>query len=878
MNWRRLRYVLPSNRRREELEMQKELESLRALAEPRELGNLTLAAENVRQTWHFTSFTGITADIRYALRTLPRQPLFLAVAVLSVAIGVGANGALFSFVDAQLFRPLPLPRPSELRWLWASTPDNPVDGLSYPDYRDLLERSRSFAGLVACKAADVRVAPDVMSAPRVRTAAMVSDNFFTVLDTVPPLGRTFLPEEGRSSRARPEVVLAHEFWAREYSRDPSIVGRMLRINRIDFTIVGVAPESFSSMGPGFSRRPQIFLPLSMSQLLDGAPGDPLQERSRHDLVVAGRLRTGVSQDSAQAELLAIASNPERTPPTTNRNYRIVMRTELGSRIALDTEMVVFSTTALGLAALLLFVACFNVAGLLLARAHGRMHEIAIRLAIGAGRLRLVRQLMTESLVIALLGGAAGLGLGHLGIRFLSRVAGVADDGLPMELGTGLDSRVVLFSLAAALASCLVFGLVPALQATQTRLVPAIKTGTEPFRVRRGTIGRDLLVIVQIVVTVVLLVLGGSMVEGLRRRLVAGPGFRTDHVIVLRTDPSSLRYSAERTRQLYRTLVERAHALPGVGSIALADNVPFDLTSFTLVPEGYRVPQGRDGVRIQGVVCDEHYLSLLKLPVVRGRSFTGADRPGAPAVAIVNEEFARRFWPGRSGVGKRIRLERADGPDLEVVGIAKAPFRHDFIAPATPAIFLPYEQNVRPTMALLLEHQGEAASLAATLRNLVHALDTDLPIADARALTSYEEQAARAWGTIVEWMAGMGLVALILAVLGLYARICYSVSRRTAEIGLRMAIGSTRAGVLRLVVQEGVTMAGATVIVTSALLGIMHVALARSAAGPTVETLIPLNGPTYALVPPGVLVICAAAAYVAARRAATIDPLQALRHE
>ena len=853
--------------------MQEELASLRAMAPPGELGNLTLAAEDARQAWHLTAFTGVAADVRYALRALAREPGFLAVAVISIALAVGANTAVFSLVDGYLLRPLPIARPSEVLWFSDTTPSVASGALSHPDYRDLRAASRSFSGLVAFRRASLRVAADAFDPPRTRTALIVSENFFSVLGIVPPLGRAFLGPEEERSADQPSVILGHDFWMDQYGGEGAILGRSLRINGIVFTIIGVAPASFPGIGnPSF-----VFVPLSLwDRLGDTSDRNPLENRELRRLTVAGRLRAGVSPEAAQAEVAAISSGLERQYPATNRNHRIVARSELRARLAPEPGIVLVFAVVLGLAGLLLLVACFNVAGLLLARAHARRREIAIRLAIGAGRVRLVRQLMAESLALALLGGAFGIGCGYAGIRFLS---GFREPWGPPTLDVlRLDWRVLLFSLATALASCLLFGLAPALLTTRTDMVPALKDGGGAPGVGRRLLGRHLLVVGQITVTVVLMTVAGMMLEGLRARLAVDPGFERERVLAVNTDPSALHYSADRTRQFYRVLGERARALHGVRSVALGESVPLLPARYTVIPEGYRVPEGENGARVPGIVCDERYFATLQIRLLRGRGFTIDDRRGTRPVAIVNEEFAQRYWPARTAIGKRFRLDRATGVEVEIVGIARMPLREDFMTPTGPAIFLPYEQNPRPRMALIVEHDGDASGLAGPLRDIVRSLDPEHPIPDMLTLMAYERAAADVWATIVYWIASLALAGLALAVVGLYALISYSVSRRTAEIGLRMAVGSTPASVLRLVVGQGLAHAAIGVLIAGVLIAVPHAALAGTPGVRALVTIMPPNAPTYVTIPLVVLAVGALAAYVPARRAAGIDPIQALRHE
>jgi predicted permease len=430
--------------------------------------------------------------------------------------------------------------------------------------------------------------------------------------------------------------------------------------------------------------------------------------------------------------------------------------------------------------------------------------------------------MTESVIVALLGGSAGIGFAYLGILFLSRYHPADVATLP---GMRLDSRVLLFGLTAALGSSLLFGLGPALHTTRTNMVSALKSGPPTARARRRMIGRNVLVVGQITATLLLLVVGGMMLEGFRRRMDADPGFRVDHVIAVQADPGVLGYSAAQTRRFYRDLAERARVVPGVEAVALSENVPSRPTDYWLVPEGHRAPATQAAYGVLRIVCDDRYFATLQMPVLQGRGFDAGDRDGSPRVGLVNEQFVERFWPGQAAVGRHLRLEREDGPEVEVVGVVRAPIRDDYPAPPGATVFLPYEQNQRTRMTLLVAHAGNAARLAAPLRAVVHGLDTGHPVPEMRTLESYDREAERAMATIVGWFIALGLIGLGLAVIGLYALIAYSVSRRTAEIGLRLALGSTRAGVLGLVVGQGLAVAATGVALAALVVGLTHAALA-----------------------------------------------------
>jgi predicted permease len=872
MTWKKLTLLWPSRRRREELDMQEELKSLAQFAEPLELGNLTLAAESAREAWGWTWLESLVADLRYAMRSLRRQPGFLAVAVISLALGIGANCAIFSLADALLLRPLPVVRPSEVLAINSATPDSPFDGISYPDYREIRAQCRSFSGLIAYRMTSLGVGAAPTEPPRIRLTMMASDNLFGVLGIVPVAGRSFLPDEGLIPGRDRVAILGYDFWDNQYGRDRSAIGRTLRLNGIDFTIIGVAPQSF----PGLDRwvRPSLFVPLSMWGALSGDREEPMEDRARHELTVKGRLSPAASRQSAQTELTAIGRNLARAYPKTNRNRQVAVRTEIQVHIQQVPQHLLLVTILLILVGLVLTIACANVANLSLARGRARSREIAIRLAIGAGRSRLVRQLMTESLVVALLGGLAGLGFGYGGILFLGMMQIPGD--IPYTFGPRLDTRVLVYTLLAALASCLLFGLVPALQAGRLQLVPALKSGGETNHGRRRLFGRNILVVSQVALAMVLLIATAGFLGGFRKMLAVDPGFRIDHRISMDLDPSVRRYTPAQTHDFYRKLVDRVHALQSVVSVALAEALPFSLTpaSVTVVPEGYQFSPGREKVTVFGGAFDENYFGAMKIQIVRGRGFNGDDRAESRRVAVVNEELAKTYWPNQDPIGKRLRLDRPDGPTAEVVGIAKTG-RYLFpTEPPTPYVYLPYEQNQRAHMTLIAESHGDPAALAAPLRDVVRSLDVDQPIQNFRTVASFhEKRVVSNFQVLLQMVATLGLVGLTLAIIGLYGLVSYSVSCRTREIGVRMAIGASRTSVLGSVLRQGLTLAAAGIAIGGLLAAALISALATGMA-----TLWAMNVTTFLIVPAALFIVSVAACYLPARRAATLDPIRALRWE
>ncbi len=869
--WNRFKYLWPARRRQEEREMREELGSLTAMAGSKELGNLTLAMEDVRATWGWTWLDGVFADIRYSFRALRRQPSFVAAALLSLALAIGANSAIFSFADALLLRPLPITNPAAVLDVSSTTPDNPLEGMSFPDYRDLRAKSRSFSGLAAYRLTTLAAAANPAAAAQIRFASLVSDNFFPVAGLTPSPGRTFLPEESTVS-AQPVAVLSHDFWQQNYAGDRSAIGSTLRLNGIVFTVVGVAPASFTGLDRFF--RPSIFVPLGMAQRLGGEPADPLEDRGIHNLVVKGRLGAGASEKSAQAELATIGAALEREYLKTNRNRHMSVRTELQRRIQQSPQLLALVKMLMGLVALILIIACSNVANLLLARARARSREIAIRLSIGAGRNRVVRQLMTESLIVSIAGGAAGLAVAYGGILMLQTLSVPSDP--PNVLGVQLDWRVVQFSLLAALASCIFFGLAPAWQTARTDFVSALKAGGDGASGKRSTFGRDALVAGQIALAMVVLIAAGMFLAGFRNMLVMPPEFRTDHLISLDTAPAVLHYSPEQTRAFYRQLADRVRTMTGVAAAAMTESLPLSpsQTVVTVAPEGYQFPKGREKTIVFGAAVDSGYFSALNVEIKRGRAFTDDDRAGSRRVAIVNQQFAKTYWPGQDPIGKRIRLDSADGPAAEVVGVAKSGHYLAVNEAPAPYVYLPYEQNPRPRMTLIVQSVGDAGALAKPLREVVRSIDGNVPVFNLRTVaTLYESRVTDTWLQFFQMVGTMGFIGLALATTGLYGLLAYTVSRRMKEFGIRVAVGASHRDVVWLVERRGLILATLGIAIGGALTAAVAPLLTAGFPGLGVS-----SPAVYALVALVLLTVSAVASYVPAHRAAGLDPLRALRNE
>ena len=830
--------------------------------------------EETRAIWGWVWLERLWQDLRHGRRMLAKNPGFTLVAVLSLAIGIGANSAMFSLADALLLRPLPVLRPSEVVTVGMaeSLAGFSVVNASYRDYIDFRDQSKSFDGLVAFTDTTFGFAIDAAALPKMKLGALVTGNLFRVMGVEPELGRAFLPDEDRVPGRDAVVVLDHDTWEKEFAADRSILGRRVRLNGIEFTIVGVAPARFTGLDRWM--QPAFYIPMMMWPRVTGKPQDkPLNARDFRALTVKGRLKPGVTVAQAQAELTAIAKNLARAYPDTNRNRTAAVRTELESRIQQSPPDATLVAMLSLLAIAVLVVACANVAGLLSSRAPVRAREIALRLAIGAGRPRLIRQLLTESLLIAVAGGLLGLGVGYGGVTFLRQIKVPSD--MPIKMNFEMDERALVFSLIVALASAVLFGLAPAIRTTRTDLVSALRSATADAPGRRRLWGRNLLVTGQVAISLVLLTVSTFLFRGFRHEMAQDPGFRTDHLLMMSFDPGLVHYNESQSQQFFRELVERARSVAGVKSAALTFSVPFNTSQdgVTIAPEGYQFPQGKEDVDMFANTVGDGYFDTAGVHIVRGRAFRVTDTAGAPNVAVVNEEVAKHYWPGKDPVGRRFRLKDHNNPWFEIVGVAKT-VKYLWIAEKPMEfLYLPLAQHPQQRMILLAESSADPLTLVAPLRDVVHSLDANQPIYDVRTFGDfYHARAVSTTNVVIQTVAAMGIMGLVLALVGLYGLVAYAAGRRTREIGIRMAIGAQRTSVLRMVMHQGLVLALIGIgIGLVASVGVEQ--LLKAGFGGSKTDFV-----AYFLVAPTLLAITMLAAYVPARRASRVDPMRALRYE
>ncbi len=821
----------------------------------------------------------LLGDIQYAFRVLRKTPGFTAVAVVSLALGIGANSAMFSLADALLLRPLPVPKASQVLTVSDSAPDLPIGilgSLSYPDYVDLRDKNKSFGGLIASAYTFVGMAEQPNALPQLRLALTVSGNFFRALELEPALGRAFAAEEDRVPGRDAVAVLSYETWVNRFSADPQTIGRSVRLNDVEFTIIGVAPKKFTGIQPLV--HPDLYIPVMMlARISPDAKITPLERRDNRIFMVKGRVKPGVSLAQAKAEAATIASGLAASYPDTNRNHGLQVRTEIQARVAQSPLNADLAGILFCVAGLVLIIACANVANLLLSRAQSRSREMAVRLAIGASRSRLLQQLLTESLILSLAGAAGGLFLAQYGADYFNKLK--LSGELPVSLEVQLDARVLIFSLIAAVLSALLFGLAPAIRSVKTDLVPALKTA-ETSGWRSRTWGRNALVVAQVALSLVLLSASTFFTQTLRAIVGSNPGFRTDHVMMMSFDPSLVHYTPEKTRDFFRTLTDRARRLPGVQNAALTQSVPFDGASIAtdnIVPEGYQFPKGKESELVLCDIVDENYFETMGTRVVRGRGIQATDTATSPHVAVINQFMADQYWPHQDPIGKRFRSLGSDTSWIQVVGVAKDSTYIAFGEPRMSYFYLPIAQRPPARMTLLAETPGDAASAAEPLRNLVRSIDARQPIYNVRTMREYyHTQGLQGMRLVVNVVGGMGFLGLSMALVGLYGLISYSVSRRTREIGIRMAIGAKGQDILRIVLRQGATLA--VIGVGVGLVGSFGVVRLVRAAFSRLQENSMFDPWTFIVVPAALFAVTLLASYIPARRAAAIDPNRALRYE
>jgi predicted permease len=822
-------------------------------------------------------------DLRYAVRWLLRSPGFAAIAVLSLGLGIGVNTAMFSLVDAVLLRPIPVEEPETLVDIFTSSPDGDLYATSsYPDFLDLKAQNTVFTDMLGYSP---MFAPlNLGDRARLVMGHIVTSNHFVMLGVRPHLGRVLHAADDEPGADR-VVVISHRMWQRDFGSDPAIVGRALRMRGLDYTIVGVAPKAFTGVVPMLV--PELWLPVAHVEEVEPAGinssvpsptgNTRLERRGSRWLFVKGRLKPGVTAVQAHANVALVGAQLSSAHPATNNDSKLAAFPTNDVRLLVPQAsgpLSIGSAALMTVVGLVLLIACANVAGMLLARASSRRREMSIRLAIGASRRQIVRQMLVEGVVLGLCGAVVATALAWAVVQVLTAIP------LPIPGAIGLDLRidwrVVTFAAAVAVAAGLLASLTPALKATSPRLTNDLR-GDSPLTragARRWSL-REALVVAQLALTAVLLVVAGLLLRTLGAAQSADVGFRTDGLALVSVDTAMVRYSTDRSRQFFDDALAAVKAMPGVESAAfVTPRLPFDInfSQTTVQIEGKTYESDTRGEVIANVAVTPDYFATLGIPIVEGRGFTEADRDGAPLVAVINETMARRFWPSGSAVGRTVRLAYG-GKQFQIVGVAGSHKVHSVGERPTPYLHFAAAQQSSRYNTIVARTRGDASALLAAMRRELLGMEPGLVFIRQDTM-----EATMATSLLPERISALlatafGGLGTLLAAIGLYGVIAYSVARRTREIGIRVALGAHPSQVLGMVMRQGLTVA-----VIGGVLGAALAAFAARLLSGVIYGVGAADPVAWSAAFAALLVAAALANYIPARRAMRVDPVTALRVE
>jgi putative ABC transport system permease protein len=805
-------------------------------------------------------------DLRYGARMLIKRPGFTLIAVITLALGIGANTAIFSLVNTVMLRPLPVAQPERIVEITPLRPGASVGNFSYPIYRDFRDKNDVLEGLAAYRFVPLSLS---RSGNNERLwGYLVSGNYFDMLGVRAVRGRMFTPEEDRAPGAHPVAVVSYGSWQRRFGGDPDLVGQTITINSKSFTVIGIAPPEFNGTVLIFT--PEIYVPLMMANQIE--PGSNWLENPGSGRIFAlGRLKPDVSVPQAKAELDALALQLGREYPLIGNVQFNISPPGLFLPM-LRGYTLGFAGVMLSVVGLVLLIACTNLANLLLARAAQRGKEIAVRLALGASRWRLVRQLLTESVMLALAGGALGSLIAWWLVGLVKAVKPPMDFALTIDLK--IDWRVLLFTFIVSFLSGVLFGLIPAWHATKPDLNTTLKNETGVGGYRRSRLSKGL-VVTQVALSLLLLVAAGLIVRSLQQVLTIGPGFEVERNVTASVDLNLQGYDRERGLQFYKQLIARIEALPGVQSATLTTILPLmmDRNSGRIYAEGQPFTRTADLPEILYTSVWPRYFETMGIPLLEGRDFTIQDGKDQKRVAIVSETFARRFWSGQSAIGRRLRHGGPGNDFQEIVGVVKDSKFGSLGEDPQPFAYFPIVGDYEGAAAFVARTTGDPQNLINAIRHEVGQLDTSLPVYDAKTMSEHMRISLFPLRTGA-WVAGsFALLALSLAGLGIYGVMSYAVSQRTRELGIRMALGADARDVLRLVIRQGVALA--LIGLALGLAGALALTrLMKSVlVGVSATDVVTFIGVTLLLA-----VVVLIACYVPARRATKVDPLEALRRE
>lgn len=809
-------------------------------------------------------------DFRYALRQLAGSPGFAAIAIVTLALGIGANIAIFSFVDEIWLRPMPVPNAERLVRIFTSNPSS--EGVvargysSYPDFLDVRNMARTLSGVAALERRGALL--DTGSENKDIRAAVVSNNFFEVLDPVPELGRVFREAEVQAAGAR-TVMLSYPFWRQQFNADPAVSGRAIVLDRQQVLVTGILPRGFRGTQPGAVS--DVWIPMATWVELTGDAQRP-KRRGFRDYELFGRLRPGATLRQADVELATISARLAREYPDTNSGRQMSALPEGRAR---GDAVAGMSRMLLGISALVLLIACANVASLLLARVESRQHELATRVALGASRLRLVRQLVSETALIAILAAAAALALGSYVVDLLPKF--LPDTGLTARIDAHMGGRALVFAGFAAVASLAVFGLLPAWKASGAAPIHALKQQESRGGASRTWL-RSGLVVAQVALSLVLTVCGGLLVRSLVNAEKADPGFNAhQNMLVIELVPGFGTRTAQSQRAFVGEARRRIEALPGVAGTATAMRIPFGMsgsgaTRKVFLPDA-RDAEDADGIPIHYDPVSDRFFEIVGTRLLRGRAIDARDVETQARVMVVNQTMARRFWPGKDPIGQSVRLEKMDGEIYRVIGVAEDSVNADLVEDRVPYLYTPMAEGDYGELTLAVKTLADPSLSAREVRRTLHDLNRDVPIVYLATLREHMRQATSEQRMATRLIVSLGCLGLLLVAVGLYGLMSFLVGRRTREIGIRLAMGAQRRAVFEQVIGRSLLLAA--------------IGLAAGAAGAATGTRAlraflfgvgPGDVLAYAMGVAVVLAVTCAAAFVPAWRAAKVDPVTALRSE
>ena len=816
-------------------------------------------------------------DLRYALRTLTKNPGFAVVGIATLALGMAVNTTLFAVINGFILRPLPVPHPEQMTVIaLKQTAVSTNFRFSHPEFEDLRNQSDSFSDIFAYTVTLAAISVDHKADHSIITR--VSNNYFSSLGIAPAVGRFILPSEGLTPGADPVIVLGYSYWRRRFAADPGVIGQKVALDDHPFTVVGVAPRDFHGTYSVIDT--DAYVPFSADIFDD--PDSSVQKfwtsRVAHPLTLMGRLKPGVSIKQAEASLNVVAQRTSQAHPDFEKGISVQVFPEKLARPEPDPDNSIPNAAIafMGLAALVLLVACFNIANVLLVRATVRQREMAIRAALGAGQVRLVCQYLTESLLLALLGGAGGLLLATWAAGFLGSIS--LGTELPFRLDFHPDARVYAFSLGAVLLTGLIVGTMPALRVARTSVISVLHEGGRGSSAGpRRQLARNVLVVAQVAGSFVLLIVAGLFVRSLNKAEKMNLGFNPDHVLDFSVDLGQIGTKETEARQEYRQMEERIRALPGVESVAQC----------FIVPMGYVGAGNHVWIQDHPYAADEQppdisyntvssgYFDTLQIPLLRGRKIADSDTQTSPAVAVINQNMAQKFWPNEDALGKQFSTHATSGPFIQVVGIVQNGKYQNLTEDPQPYFYLPLEQSYNSTRTFHVRTSVPPESVAPEVQSLVHEFAPDVPITEVKTMTE-ALQGANGFFLFrfgAQLTAVMGLLGLVLAVVGIYSVVSYAAAQRTQEFGIRVAMGASARDILRMVLRQGLGVIG---------IG-LGVGLLISLAGTRILAGLfigvkPSDPVTFSTVVLFLTSIALLACWIPARRATRIDPLVALRHE